>query len=232
MNRVQLHDQGLTSATRENPPASGPARCLRRALVALSAAALLAGCTIARESSPARTATEQLLISTAAERAADRLDLRLEPGTAVYVDATWFEATDARYAIGTIRDRLLRRGMRLVPERDQADAVVEVRSGALSVDESQTLLGTPGMDVPIPLAGDFAVPEIALYSVRERFGVARFAATSYRTADGSLIDAAPELVGSSRVSHRTVLFFFSWTSTDLPGENGRDLPEPRQGGRR
>jgi len=41
----------------------------------------LAGCSTARESEPARTATEELLISTAVDRALDGLQLKIPEGT-------------------------------------------------------------------------------------------------------------------------------------------------------
>jgi hypothetical protein len=103
----------------------------------------LAGCTQAVESNPPRTATEQMLISTAADRAAEKLALALPKGTSVFVDASNFDGTDAKYAIGSIRAQLLKQGIRLVEDKKKAHTIVEVRSGALSTDKSQTLVGIP-----------------------------------------------------------------------------------------
>src|SRR3546814_525808 len=119
----------------------------------------VSACTTARETSPSRTATEQLLISAAADRAANALALNIPPASQVYVADTYFEGTDSKYAIAALRARLLTLGARLVDERPQADVVVDLRSGALSIDESKTLVGVPGFDLPIPLAGPLGVPE-------------------------------------------------------------------------
>ena len=108
----------------------------------------------------------------------------------------------------------------LVAERGQAEAVVEVRAGALSIDESETLFGIPSYEVPIPLAsGLLKLPEVALYKRKVRKGVAKIAATSYGTADGRLIDSA-EQIGYSHKKEYRVLLFFSWRTSDLPKEEG------------
>lgn len=182
---------------------------------------VLGACSTQKESAPARTATEQLLISTAADRATDGLDLTLAPGTKVFVNSENLEGTDSKYAVAAIRDHLLRQGAALVAERGQAEAVVEVRAGALSIDESETLFGIPSYDVPIPLAsGLLKLPEVALYKRKVRKGVAKIAATSYGTGDGRLIDAADPEIGYSYTNESRVLIFFSWHATDLPKEEG------------
>ncbi|MGH6621942.1 MAG: DUF6655 family protein [Alphaproteobacteria bacterium] len=189
--------------------------------LAVVLALALGACSTQKESAPPRTATEQLLISTAVDRAMDGLDLTISPGTKVFVNAENLEGTDSKYAVAAIRDRLLRKGAALVADRGQAQAVVEVRAGALSIDESETLIGIPSYDVPIPLAsGLLKLPEVALYKKRVRKGVAKIAATSYGTADGRLIDAADPETGYSYTNESRVLLFFSWRSSDLPKEEG------------
>lgn len=188
-------------------------------MLSLLSVLALGGCTTMRESQPQRTAREQLLISTAADRAAERLNLEIPAGTRLFVDATYMEGTDSKYALGAVRDRLLRNGARLVEKREQADAVVEVRAGALSIDEQQMLVGIPSWDVPVPLAGGaFKVPEVAFYKEKERVGVAKLAATSYAVADGKLIDSTGPQFGYAHETEKTVLLFLSWRTTDLPEE--------------
>ncbi|HEY4135896.1 MAG TPA: DUF6655 family protein [Alphaproteobacteria bacterium] len=178
------------------------------ALIALSA------CSSARESNPPRTATEQLLLSSAADRAAERIALNLPAGSKVFVDATNFEGTDAKYAIGAIRDRMLRLGGKLAPDRDHADIVVEIRAGALSLDDEQTLVGIPKFDFPIPLTGQATFPEIALFKKRQRTGVAKVAATGYGAKDGGMVDSTDPQYGLSRETEWVVLFFISWSTND------------------
>lgn len=187
---------------------------MRRSFWLLAFVALVAGCTTARESFPPRTATEQMLISSATDRAAENLNLDLPPGAAVFVDDTYFEGTDRPYAVAAVREQLARLGARLVPTRERADYVVELRAGALSIDQEATLVGLPRTDIPIPLAGPLGLPELALFKKEERRGVAKIAAVAYGAEDGRLADATAPQYGFSRETHWVVLLFFSWTTGD------------------
>lgn len=193
-------------------------------LVAFTLAILALGaCTTIRETSPQRTATEQLLISTAVDRAIERVNLKIPEGAKVFVDAEQLEGSDGKYAAGAMKDRLLQRGAHLVAERDKAEAVVEVRAGALSIDDKQMLVGTDSFDVPIPLAGQAKIPEIALYKEKERLGVAKIAAFGYSATDGKLIDASGPQFGYAHENEKVLLFVFSWRSSDLPKEKSSNL---------
>jgi hypothetical protein len=184
----------------------------------------LGACTTTRETSPQRSATEQLLISTAVDRAVEGMDLKIPQGTKVFLDAEQLEGSDGKYAAGAMKDRLLRDGASLVGDRGKADAVVEIRAGALSIDDKQTLVGIGSFDVPVPLAGQAAkIPEIAVYKQKERVGVAKIAAIGYRTGDGKLIDSTGQQFGYSHEDEQVVLFFFTWRSSDLPQEKTDSL---------
>ncbi len=180
-------------------------------------AALSSGCTTARQTDPQRTATEQLLISTAADRAAASLALDLGPDRKCFLDATNFEGLDGKYAIAAIRSSLLKKGMRFVADQKQADTIVEIRSGALSIDKHETLVGIPSVDIPIPLAGNFGTPEIALYKSEEQEGIAKFAATAYDAKDGRFLDESTPPLGHSKIDRQVVLIV-SWIEDDVHAE--------------
>jgi len=188
----------------------------------LGAALSLAACSTAKESNPPRTATEQLMLSTAAERAADRVAARvaadMPKGSKLFVDAANFEGLDGKYAIAAIRDRLLRLGGHLAKDRDSADMVVEIRAGALSMDDEQTLVGIPKFDVPVPLAGPVSFPEIALFKKRQRTGIAKFGATGYGAQEGQYVASSELQYGLSRETEWVVLLFISWTTNDYMPE--------------
>lgn len=193
----------------------------------LTAAFLLAACTTERRTAPSRTASEQLMLSAAVDRAAQNLSLNVPHGTRVFLDASFFEGTDSRYAVASIRERLLRRGARLTANRDDADMIVEIRSGALSIDENSLVVGIPQMDVPVPLAGSFALPEIALFKRDRRQGVAKFAAVGYDAKTGELISVSDFDMGFSEQTQWNALFVLSWTTSDiLPEDRGPVLRPP------
>ncbi len=193
-------------------------QAVSRTLVAALAALLvatLAGCTTVRDTLPPRSATEQLLISDAADRAAAQLTVGLRPATKVYLDSSDFEGYDSKYAIGAITEQVLLRNARLVPDRKSADVVVAIRAGALSVDQNDTLVGIPSISVPVPLAGTLTTPELALFAKHQYRGVAKFAATAYDADTGKIIAASGPSFGFSHRTHWVVLFLIAWNTDDL-----------------
>jgi hypothetical protein len=173
-----------------------------------------------------------LLLSTAVDHAVENIRLDIEPGARVFVDAANFEGLDSRYAVGSIRDRVLRLGGRIVSERAASDSVIEIRSGALSADQSKTLLGVPAFDEPLPLANQgVSIPDISLFKKSLRQGVAKLAATIYRTSDGALIDSTGPQYGFSHSTDYVVMFLFSWSTNDLkpeePGNKTLEVETPQ-----
>jgi hypothetical protein len=175
----------------------------------------LCACSELRESEPGRTATEQLLFSTAVDRVCDKLTINLPPESKVFVDATYVEGTDSKYLVASLRDRILRRGGHLVAARDQADLVFEPRVGALSVDRKNTLFGIPSIPIPIPLAGEFNFPELALFKRDRRQGVVKLALTSYDAKTGALTSSQEPVYAFSHQTDWVVLLFIGWDSNDL-----------------
>ncbi|HLT78726.1 MAG TPA: DUF6655 family protein [Ferrovibrio sp.] len=182
---------------------------------------LLAGCSTHRESEPGRTATEQLLFSAAAERAADQLVFQLPEGSRVFVDDSYVEGTDSRYLVSTIRDRLLRRGNDIVDSKAAADVVIEPRVGAMSIDRNKVLVGTPDFGIPVPLAGPIEVPEIALFKRDTRQGVVKVGATAYNAKTGLMIQSLDPVYGFAHKKDWVLLLFLSWDTDDL-------VPEPER----
>ncbi len=195
-----------------------------RTFIALIAALpILCGCVIERQTDTARTATEELLISAATDRAAEEIGRKMPPGGAkIFLETSDFDALDGKYALGSIRDALLRHGNALVDKKEAADLVVEVRSGALSIDNRETLVGIPSYTVPIPLAGQINLPKIAFYDDTTLQGVAKFAATGTDAKTGSMVLSSAPQYGYAHKSKHTVLLFISWISDDLIPDAQKD----------
>jgi len=196
-------------------------------LIALLALILTAGaCSTTRDTQPARAATEQLLLSSAVDRAARQLVLKIPGDNKVFVDAQYVEGYDSKYAIGTIRDALLKQGIRLVGARSEADTIVEARVGTLSIDERRRLVGIPDTELPVPLAGQLKTPEIALFKKHEWKGVAKLALTAYDAKSGVLVDSSGPRYGASDKTDWVVLLFIGWTTDSLRPEE--DEPEQEE----
>jgi len=186
----------------------------------LALAFVVAGCSTSRSSQPLRTATEQLLISHAADEAAARLSLDIPKDTRIFVDRQFFQGYDDGYAINAIRTQMLRKGLDLVDDRKEAQAIVTVSSGALSTDEHSLLVGIPQLTVPfLPVGNSVTVPEIALFKTAQDKGVAKFVATGYDAKTGKLIATTDPQYGFSHQTNHTVLLFFSWQTGDVTPPN-------------
>jgi hypothetical protein len=180
----------------------------------------LVGCTSERLTEPNETATEQLLVSTAVDHAVGQLDPKIPAGTKVFLDPQYVDTTPAdaalytKYAVASVRDRLLRLGARLVDDRKDADMVAELRSGGESIDYHDFLLGIPAVPVPVPLSGSLSTPKVALVERDQQTGIAKLAVTAYGK-DGALTTSTGPSYGESTLKKWTVLLFVSWTEEDL-----------------
>lgn len=190
---------------------------------------LVAGCATDRQTDPAQTATEQLLVSKAVDRSVDRVSMSFQPGTKVFLDTQFFDTDTVvrpKYTIAAVREKLLRQGASLVDERKAADTVVELRSAAQSIDYSNFLVGIPSFPMPIPLAGTLQFPEIALFKIDKQKGVSQISLVAYGRDSGSLIAAAGPEVGTSLKS-RIVVLLVGWTNDDV-SPPAQPEPDPAQ----
>jgi hypothetical protein len=135
-----------------------------------------------------QTATDQLPISTAIDHLVGQLDRIVPAGTKVFVDPQYFDtapgdaALYSKYAIASVRDRLLRQGAHLTDDRKDADVIVD--TGAQSIDHDDLLIGLPSIPIPIPLAGTVSPPKIAFYEKDHQIGVAKVAIMAYARDGG------------------------------------------------
>ena len=184
---------------------------MRRATALLAAGLALSACASTTETNPGRTATEQLLLARAADRAVEGLSLPLPAGSAVYVDESYFQGEGARYAISAIRAALSDAGFRLAPSKDAADAVFEIRAGALSLEQMRRVFGIPEMRVPINETFNVvSLPELSIYSHRDRVGVAEFSGFLYEAKTGAPLGAVLPMIGSYRIRSHKAMMMVTW----------------------
>lgn len=176
---------------------------------------LITGCTTVKTTTTARTATEQLLLSTATDHALRETGLEMFEGRKVYLDGTYFDSYDSKYVLGTIRDAISRAGGLLENTAASSDFIIEARSGALAIDESDTLFGIPSIGIPVPLAGTVQTPEIAFYKSERQRSTAKFALLAMARDTSAHVYSTGPLDGTSFDKHSR-LFFIAWRRTDIP----------------
>ena len=184
---------------------------MRRAAVLILAGLTLTACASTTETNPGRTATEQLLLARASDRAVEGLILPLPAGSAIFVDETYFQGEGARYAISAIRAALSDAGFRLARTKDDADAVFEVRAGALSLEQMRRVFGIPEMRIPINETFNVvSLPELSIYSHRDRVGVAEFSGFLYEAKTGAPLGAVLPMIGSYRIRSHKAMMMVTW----------------------
>ena len=189
-------------------------------VIAIFTAVLLcAGCSTQSESTPPETATEQLLLSTAGDRALSNASVHFLNGRRVYVDFTYFDAYHKEYAEGVVRDVLNRSGALLMPDSKSADVIVEARAGAYSIDTNSTFFGIPGIPIPVPTTSVVpTTPQLPFYTKFEQDSYAKIALLAYSKKTGAHIYSSGSLDGKAYDTYRTLLFI-SWWRTDIPEKN-------------
>lgn len=168
---------------------------------------LMTSCVSTRSTLPVRSASEQILISEAAEAAAIAIHLKLPNGSKAFLDTTNFDGVDYKYAVSAIRQSLLEQGNALVDSRTDADIVVEVRAGALSIDNATRVIGIPSINVP-----DFFIPGMQLMSKVKNTGIAKFSLFAYDRHTGKLIAIVAPVTGLSQRSSTSFGTIIAWSA--------------------
>jgi hypothetical protein len=161
-----------------------------RCMLALlpGAALLLAGCGTTRWSDTQRTATEQLLISDAVDRAISQIDFKSLAGHDVYIDNKYIAGeVDERYVVSTLRQHMLASGCTIRDRPEDARLVLEIRSGAVGTNRNDLLYGVP--QTSLPTGGAFpgvpaSIPEIPLFKRTAQQGVCKIAVFAYDRYSG------------------------------------------------
>lgn len=189
-------------------------------LVALGAVLLLTACASTSETNPGRTATEQLLMARAADLAVDGLRLPIPPGSRVFVENRYFQGEGSAYATSAVRGALSEAGFALADEKSQADAVFELRAGTMSLEQMRRVVGMPPLAVPINETFNVvSLPELSIYSRRDRVGVAEFSGFVYDARTGAPLGAVAPMVGEYRIRSHKMFMVITWgQQTARPNE--------------
>jgi hypothetical protein len=189
----------------------------------------MSGCAATRVTDPPRTATEQFLLSRAAEEAVAQLSFDVLQGRRVFVDTQFFAAAEQAFVLGELRARLLLSGVQLVRTPGDAQIIMEVRSGGVGIDRDDSLFGIP----PITLTGGatgltqtggvpILTPELALIKSREQRGTASVAFVAYWAESGEVVASSGPFIGRTLRDDTWYVGVGPWTVGDIPPIPGVD----------
>ena len=203
------------------------------------------GCATIRITDPPRTADEEFLLTEAATRAIAKLSLDALRGRSVWLVSEYAFSTtrpfdesfltnqvrsptfESAFLIGELRARLLQVGARLSSGREEADVVVEVRVGALSINRIDFLLGIPAL----ALAGTssttlnnlaVSTPDLAIYKNVQQDGFSSVAVVGYWRNTGEVLVNSGPFLGHT---HRYDYFLFGYAL-----QPRGDIPPTQVGG--
>lgn len=170
---------------------------------------------------PARSVGEQLLLSTAIDRALSELDMdaigRLK-GVNVHLSTNYLKTLDQEYLIGSLRDLFFANGVLVVDDPKESQIIVEARSGANSLDSAKVTAGiAEDQALPNPVTGaPIALPEMAFFKKENNISVTKIALVAYKTDTREHVFSSGTLLGGAYDRHYQVLGLLRVRFTDVP----------------
>lgn len=184
-------------------------------LLVLGLTQAAAGCATMKQSDTARTGIEQLLISSAADGALDKIDLRPISNAKVFLETKYLDCVDKNYIILSMRQRMMRYGCTIVDKAEDAQVIVEVASGGVGTDRNELFVGTA--EIPLPPPSPVAIPRLALLERQRAIGTAKLSVLAYDVQTKSpVINSGYSL---ARSDHKT------WNVMGLGGMNSGSVHE-------
>ena len=174
-----------------------------------------------RMTEPIRSVGEQLLLSNSIDRALSELDLeaigRLK-GFKVYLSTVYLQTLDQEYLIGSLRDLLLSSGVLVVDDIAQAEMIVEIRSGANSLDSAAVTAGiAEDQALPNPVTGaPVALPELAFFKKQNIGSLTKVALVAYHADSREHVFSSGTLLGGAYERHYQFLGLIRLRFTDVP----------------
>jgi hypothetical protein len=191
------------------------------------------GCATIRVTDSPQTADQQFLLTEAATKAVAQLSMDPLRGRSVWVlteyafsttqpyDQAFFTneirspSFEVAFTIGELRARLLQAGARLAPSREQAEVILEVRTGALAINRVDFLLGLSAFSLlpgsnnssssSATALGVSTSSNLALFQSIKQNGFASVAIVAYWRNTGELLAISGPFIG--RTSRNDNLLF-------------------------
>jgi hypothetical protein len=112
----------------------------------------------------------------------------------------------------SIATGLGRLGYRIDPRDTEPAYLARVVVESFGTTQGLTFIGMPPVQsVLIP----FSLPALVLYSAEGQKGYARLHVDYFEYQSGKLVGSSPTIIGRTYYNQYTVLFFFTWQTTDL-----------------
>lgn len=189
-------------------------------LVACAAIVSVVGCTSSNSSNTARTATEQMLVSNAVDQSLSKVDFQAFGGRSVFVEDKYLDCIDKNYVVSSVRHRVLMQGGQIAGKVDDAEVILEVRSGAVGTNSSNSFLGIPQMQIP----GLISTPEIKLINRVNQSGTAKIGLVAYDAKTRQVLGDGGMSLAKSGDNNWYFFGIGPWQNGSVKKEVERGLP--------
>lgn len=177
-------------------------------------------CTSTNSSNTARTATEQMLVSNAVDQSLSKVDFQSFGGRKVFVEEKYLDCTDKNYVVSSVRHRVLMQGAQIVAKPEDAELILEVRSGAVGTNSSNSFLGIPQIQLP----GMISTPEIKLVNRVNQTGMAKIGLVAYDAKSYQVLGDGGMSLARSDDSNWYVFGIGPWQNGTVKKEIERGQP--------
>ena len=177
---------------------------------------ILSGCTSTTTTNTARAAKEQLLISNAVDRALNKVNFSPLAGQRVFVEDKYLDCVDKPYVMGSIRHRVAREGARLALKVEDADIILEPRSGVIGTDMAESYVGIPEVVLP----GMLTLPEIRLANKEQQQGFAKLGMVVLDAKSGTVLGDGGVSIAQADDSNLYVMGMGPWKTGTINEEIG------------
>ena len=191
-------------------------------LLSVGLVAASVGCTNTSTSNTARTAKEQMLLSNAVDQSLDKVDFTPLYGQRVFVEEKYLECVDKNYVVGSLRHRVMRAGGALAGTADDADVIMEVRSGGVGTDSSELYMGVP----QLPLPAGMQTPEIRIGERKSQYGYSKLGLVLFDAKTKTVLGDGGMSMAQSEDSNWSVMGMGPWQNGTLKNDvaTARRLP--------
>ncbi|MDO4629910.1 MAG: hypothetical protein Q4C70_12065 [Planctomycetia bacterium] len=189
------------------------------------------GCGTSKLTNTSRTATEQLLLTDAMDRAVSQVNLSVLSGRKVFINATAIGSVqDNAYLLSIVRQHALASGCLLVDEEENSEIILELHAGSSGTDQHDTMFGISEMT--IPGFGSYSattVPEVAIAKRVIQKATVKIGIFAYTREGRRPIWQSGNLIAESKAKNRWLFGMGPYQSGDIYDQStfiGTDLTIP------
>ena len=186
-------------------------------------ALLMSGCADPNITRTGRSAIEQLVLTTAADRTIGKMSFRFLKGEKVRLDySNMTPQVDKNYIQGILENRVSATGAIIALKPDEAKYVLRPVCATFATEDDKIMFGTPQLPIPIPQAGiSVIIPELPIFKRIRRFGYCKLGVEVLEAKTNKLVKVEGPFI-SGAVNTNWVILFFPFVTRDFKvGETGK-----------